>query len=382
MQTPKDFYLASKLNDNPFKENPALASHERASVWIGYEKENNKLQRVLTQTRSDQLGSTRFFLLFGNYGTGKTHALLWAQNLILEEQGDDFNSCVYFIRSLKTQGGKFSFYRAFEEYVINQSALIDDLKKFSNFLKSKVAKYQEEYGIPPDEDATKTIKAIFKAPELVSFAIELYQAVSPGQFEATVKVKDDFDSIIRFTSLVKLFTFNIPSLTVEDNRFKKAVYLFIDELDDLQGASTKESRVVNDHLRHLYDNCQGCFCLGIALSAELSELSYFFLDYVLSRIDRNIELSQMDKDQAMTFVKDMLQTSRTETTDDFYPFEEGAIDYLLEQIIQLTPRKVVKAMFETIELVRLGGFKPADNNLITLDVLDSLDVTEEVLESI
>ena len=84
--TPKQFYETCNLTDNPFKENPAVATHERASIWVGYEKENRRLQRVLTQARSDQLASTRFFLMYGGYGTGKSHALLWAQNLILLKQ--------------------------------------------------------------------------------------------------------------------------------------------------------------------------------------------------------------------------------------------------------------------------------------------------------
>src|SRR6478672_9964278 len=111
--TPADFYAAANLKENPFMENPAVASHARAALWVGYEKQKDQLTRVLTQARSDQLGSTRFFLMYGGFGTGKSHALLWAQNYILHQKREEFNACAYFIRSLKTQGGKFSFHRAF-----------------------------------------------------------------------------------------------------------------------------------------------------------------------------------------------------------------------------------------------------------------------------
>lgn len=378
--TPSQFYSAANLKENPFLENPAVASHERASLWVGYEKERERLTRILTQARSDQLGSTRFFLMYGGFGTGKSHALLWAQNYILHQKGSEFNSCAYFIRSLKTHGGKFSFHRAFQEFVINQSDLLSDLSKFSNFLKDKISLYKQEHGIASDEDPKKVIAQIFAAPELVNLAVKFYQANTKDDLAAAIQVSDDFDSVLRFTSLVKLFTFNIPSTSIEDNRFKRAVYLFIDELDDLMGASSKEGRAVNDHLRHLYDSCQGCFGLGIAISAELSELSAYFMDYVLTRVDRMIELSLLDKRQAMEFIGDMLSTRRVVPAESFYPFEEEAVEHLVDQIVQLTPRKLVKAMYETIEQLRIGGYEPTPDDPVTVDVLDRFEIMEEVIE--
>lgn len=378
----KEFYAACNLSENPFQENPAVASHERASVWVGYEKVRDKLVRVLTQARSDQIGSTRFFLMYGGFGTGKSHALLWAQNYILHQHKSEFNSCAYFIRSLKTQGGKFSFHRAFQEFVLNQSDLLSDLEKYSFFLRDKVSQYKREYEIPSEEDPRNVIAKIFAAPELVTLAIKLYQANTRQELSTAIQVTDDFDSVLRFTSLVKLFTFPIPSTTISDNRFKRAVYLFIDELDDLMGAQPKEGRLVNDHLRHLYDSCQGCFGLGIAISAELSELSAYFMDYVLTRVDRMIELSLLDKRQSLDFIRGMLETKRIVPSNDFFPFSDDAIERLVDQIAHLTPRKLVKAMYETIEQLRIGGFDPSSGKLVTAEVLDEFDIMEEVIESL
>lgn len=380
MISPKEFYKQCNLDENPFVENPAVASHHRASIWVGYEAENKKLLRVLKQARSDQLGSNRFFLLYGGFGTGKSHAMLWAQNLILHTEKEEFNSCAYFIRSLKTHGGKFSFFRAFQEYVVNQSEILQDLEKFKNFLGSKIVKYMEENGISDTTDKDLVLKRIFQAPELINLASKIYHSRGQAELEASISVSDDFNSILTFTNLVKLFTFNIPSSSLEDNRFKKAVYLFIDELDDLAGAAVKESRLVNDHLRHLYDSCQGCFCLGIAISAEISELPMFFDEFVLTRIDRQIELSLLDKSQALDFIKQMLSEHRVNADDSFYPFQQDAVDHIVDQISQITPRKIVKAFYETIEQVRLEGFLPSQDNLITLDALDDMDIMEEIVE--
>lgn len=373
-----DFYAACKLTENPFRENPAVASNERASIWVGYNREREKLLRILQQARADQIGSTRMFLLYGNFGTGKSHAFLWAQNVILHQERQEYNACVYYIRSLKTHGGKFSFFRAFQEYVVKQSRLLEDLKEFRSFLQTEVSLYKRNFDIPSTKENKEVIRTIFEAPELVNLATTIFE--SSGSLEHVVTVSDDFDSIQRFSTLVNLFTFPIPNPEGDPARYKKAVYLFIDELDDLGGTTVKEARLVNDHIRHLYDYSQGCFCLGLALSAELSELSMYFLDYVLTRVDRNIELTQLDREQALEFVRGMLKHGRDGDVDDFFPFEQQAIEHIIDRMVQITPRSIVKSMFETIEHVRIEGFLPSEDNLVTLDKLDELGVLEDVLD--
>jgi hypothetical protein len=197
-------------------------------------------------------------------------------------------------------------------------------------------------------------------------------------------VKDDFDAIKIFTTLINLFTFPFSDNTGKEIRFKKAVYLFIDELDDLIGATAKESRLVNDHIRHLYDFTNGCFCIGLGISAELSELSAYFLDYVLTRIDRTIELTQLDRDQAINFVQGMLASVRPdeENIDDFFPFEQQAIDHIIDSLGEMTPRIICKVFFEIIEHTRLQGFVPNEESLITLDQLDELGILEDVIDEL
>lgn len=376
----QDFYDACKLAENPFRENPAVASHERASIWVGYERERRKLIRILQQARADQIGSTRMFLLYGGFGTGKSHALLWAQNLIHQQHASEYQACVYYIRSLKTHGGKFSFHRAFQEYVVRQSSLMKDLQEFRSFLQTEMSMYKHNFGMLSTRDNREVIAEVFKAPELIKMATHIFE--TSGSLDGVVSVTDDFDSIQRFAALVNLFTFPIPNPTGEDKRYKRAVYLFIDELDDLSGVTAKEARLVNDHLRHLYDYSQGCFCLGLAISAELSELSMYFMDYVLTRIDRNIELSLLDREQAMEFIRGMLAHSRSQEATDFFPFDQQAVEHIVDRMVQITPRSIVKSMFETIEHVRLQGFLPSTSDPITLDKLDELGVLEDVLDEL
>ena len=79
------------------------------------------------------------------------------------------------------------------------------------------------------KDNQEVIKTIFEAPELVNLATTIYETA--GSLEQVVNVTDDFDSIQRFSTLVNLFTFPIPDQDGNAARYKKAVYMLIDELN-------------------------------------------------------------------------------------------------------------------------------------------------------
>lgn len=191
---------------------------------------------------------------------------------------------------------------------------------------------------------------------------------------------NDFQAMTTFTRLANLFVYEFQ-LNGGPSRFKKAVYLLLDELDDLQAVSAKEAREVNDLLRHIYDLCPNCFGLVIGLSGQLAELPAMFEDYVLRRIQRFIHLQTLDKDDAVEFVKAILDQARIDTSKPkgFYPFDEAAIDTICSQVTSITPGKIVNVMQQVIEEVRLSGHNPAKHGLVTQAVLDDKDILEDVL---
>src|SRR5688572_10227926 len=106
--SPKEFYAASNLKGNPFRQNPLLETDPRAGIWVGYEPERTLFLRLLNQSRSDFIGSSNLILLYGELGAGKTHALMWARHQITTKMKDAFNSVVYHIGSLRNDD-KISF---------------------------------------------------------------------------------------------------------------------------------------------------------------------------------------------------------------------------------------------------------------------------------
>ncbi len=107
--TNDQFYEASNLTTNPFRTTPVVEADPRMGIWVGYDKERETLVKYLTRTRADQVGNNNFILVYGDYGIGKSHALLWSKHLILNTETESFESVAFYIPTLKKAKGQISF---------------------------------------------------------------------------------------------------------------------------------------------------------------------------------------------------------------------------------------------------------------------------------
>lgn len=379
---PEEYYAKANLKDNPFRSNPNFAADPRARIWVGYEKQRKQLSKYLKRSLADQVGNANFLMLFGTWGTGKSHALLWAQNQILHDEKDEYDAVCYFIPTLKKDKGKLTFAGAFLDDILSKSSLLADIQTFHNFLDECISARRIAKGYGHDVQREKIVEELIAPIELSNFAKEIYRCQEPEEFQDLLSPKGltDYQAMIIFTRIVNLFVYEMNITDDNQPRFKKGAYLFIDELDDLERAPVKEAREVNDILRHIYDNCPNCFCMVIALTAEISTLPVLFFDYILSRIQRQIELFVLDKDDAVNFVKEILENNRADPSGEggFFPFEEAAIEMIASQRTEITPRKIVTMMQQIVEEVRLAGHDPSDGP-ISVEFLDDEEILDEVL---
>lgn len=245
-----------------------------------------------------------------------------------------------------------------------------------------ITAYKTANQLSGDTPPERVIEQLIPAVELSNFANDFYRCKGLEDIRELLAPKglSDYRAMVIFTRLVNLFVHEMKIGDAEVRRFKKAAYLFIDELDDLERASVKEAREVNDILRHIYDSCPNCFCMVIALSAEISQLPVYFFDYILGRIQRQIEMVVLDKDDAVRFVQEILDDNRVDSNGerDFFPFEKAAIETIASQLTEITPRKIVNTMQQVIEEVRLAGHNPEDGR-VSADFIDEYDIIEEVL---
>ena len=379
---PEKYYSKSNLKENPFRSNPNFAADPRSRIWVGYEKQKGQLQKYLKRSLADQVGNGNFLMLYGNYGTGKSHALLWSQNKILHEEKEEFNSVCYIIPTLRKDKGKLTFAGAYLDDILAKSNLLADVQAFQNFLVECISACRVANGYNHTVQPEAIIEKLVPLVELNNFAKEISHCRESEDFRKLLAPDklEDYQAMMLFTRLVNLFVHEMEISATDRRRFKKGAYLLIDELDDLERASVKEAREVNDILRHIFDNCPNCFCMVIALSAEISQLAVLFFDYILSRIHRQIELISLDKDDAVSFVLEILNSNRVDTDGEaaYFPFEKSAIEAIASQLTEITPRKIVNTMQQVIEEVRLAGHNPAQGP-VSVGFLDEHEILEEVL---
>lgn len=381
--TPNEFYTKSNLKENPFRSNPVYDADPRMDIWVGYDKQRTQLVKYLTRSRCDQVGNANFIMLLGHYGVGKSHALLWARHQIMHSKKDEFDALCYLVPTMKKDKGKMTFAGAFSEDIVGRCGLADHLLEFRNFLGTSVLRYRDANGIGSQVKDDEVIDRLGFPSELAAFAKRIYHCEVRTEVEAIIMPKglSDYQATTIFAHVVNLFVHGLK-INDEVRRFKKAVYLMIDELDELLNVPVKEVREVNLTLRHIYDWCPNCFGLVVALSAEGAIVSAVFEQYLLQRIQRQIEMQELGKDEAMNFVEQILRDSRIDEEDavksGFFPFDEAAVEAIMSQLHQITPRKIVNTMQEVVEEVRLAGLDP-DTETVDLAFLDENDVMGEVL---
>jgi hypothetical protein len=366
-----EFYDASNLTDNPFRPSAVGVDDPRAGIWVGYDRQRQLLERLLSRVRADQVGLTSFILLYGHWGTGKSHALLWARNWVKEKHA----GYAYYISTLKREKGKLSLASAFQEDLLDRSVLTTDLRKYHTWLVKKTLEVMQAHQDMSADDALKRLHAVPEACELARLIYHTEGKEDALKELLSSRLGSEHEAVTLFSKIVNLFVTPIGETTPE--RFAPAVYLLIDELDDLARQPAKDSLQTNDTLRHLYDACPNSFGLILAASAELNTLQHLFMEYVLSRMTRKIEFEFLDQVAAKEFIKQVLDKSRVRRDPPgqlgFFPLDEESVSTIVSHLRQITPRDVVKTMQQVLEEIRIAEIDPRKGP-VTNEKLDEKDV--------
>lgn len=378
MLNQEEFYKVANLTTNPFRTNPTVEADPRKGIWVGYEKERETLVKFLARSRADQVGNVNLVMVYGEYGTGKSHALLWSDYYVTQKAKDEFDGLVFYIPTLKKSKGVMSFRESFIEDIVNKTSIVKDILVYKQFLEECTIEYKKDKGLGPAVTREAVLEEILPSIDLYNLAKEIMRCGTEDDILGLLSPRSDYEALILFTRLTNLFVFEyeIPS---GSKRFKKGVYLLIDELDDLQTVTSKEAREINSQIRHIYDYCPYSFCMVLAFTATTAELPTMFTRYVLDRVSHQIILDFMQPEEAKIFVREILDTARIDSTEKtgYYPFSEEAIEMIVSQIVSITARKIVNKMQQLIEEARLAGIDPT-KGLITSQVLDENNVWEEI----
>jgi hypothetical protein len=373
------FYSKSNLLRNPFRANALYNNDPHISVWAGYDDERLLLEKFLIRSRAEQVGNTNLVLLYGDYGTGKSHALLWGANWLnkMTERG---KSVAYYIPTLKKDKGKLGFSAAFIEDLVDKTSLLDDLMSFRQFLRGQIASYCEKVQQESDD---RVIEKLILPSELARFAQQVHAATEREDIRDLIAPKGltDYQAVVTFSKIVNLFTIE-TTVKDETKLYRQSVHLMIDELDVLTTSSPKEVIEANELIRHLYDFCPNRFGLILAVSAEQEIIASLFAPYVLSRIQKQIQFRPFDRDTAVKFITQIMDSVRVNANDQTkkgaFPFEQDALETIMNQLQTRTPRNVVNVMLQVLEELRLADIDPS-RGAITTKILEDTEPLQDIL---
>ncbi len=370
----KDFYNKCNLTLNPFRPNPIHETDPRSGIWASHDEQREQLTKKLTSIRADQVGQSHCFIVYGELGAGKSHALLWARHLVMHQSKEEFKSVAYYIQTIM-YNGKISLAHAFDQFIVRKSELKKDLVSFRNFIKTQIQRYRQDNSISESQSEEDLLSDILPSVDLTNFLKPLLSCDTEPKADEFIRanfsrsVWTDEEVVSLITQIINSFTFQFPS----GHRFKNAVYLLIDELDTLLNISVKDGRLTNDKFRHLYDNSPEGLGLIFALTATAAELPQIFSEAMLSRTSGMVELHFFDQSQAKTFIKTVLNSYRVNHDDksklDFYPFDEDTIEQIISSITNVTPRKIMRNMHHIIEEVRINE---PNAEIIDWDIIEKI----------
>ena len=145
----------------------------------------------------------------------------------------------------------------------------------------------------------------------------------------------------------------------------QAVYLFIDEVEDIWDLKPVEQMSIWNGIREVLNQLPENFCMLVAFSADAALLEATIPQPLADRTSRqNIEIQSLEIREAKDFIKDHLANFRREgyrASQPYYPFSEEAIDYILETVTVIVPRRIFRSLRTVLErAIRHDGLSPGD----------------------
>jgi len=364
------------LKPKPFGLLPTNTSVQQ---WAGMPDIKRKMGDIVISVRPDDIGAQEFAFLYGTLGGGKTHALRYFQHQI----NDIAASYAFYVGKVR-RATKLSFFDVYRSIVSENSEMVTSFaKKVVDAVNAEIqAAYDrlpvetKEYTQVTDEEFQRNVIKKVVAPNEVALATELKnkgQSAKVAEF-LMQHPKDDYSAACALASLVGLMTYPIGDQPAP----YKAAYLFFDEMEDVLETKYAEHLAFFSTLRELVNRTAGYHCAIVcAFTNEAAVLETQVPSFLMDRLTRPmLEMRDMRIEEAKEFVKEYLDSARTDTVPSsapFYPFAEGTIDFFLERE-QLFPRRIIRAMGQVFErAARRGKISPGEE--ITPEIAEEILVS-------
>ena len=374
-----------ELSDFGFAEHPfSLVPGAGVTHWAGMEYERSLLGDIVESVLTSDTGLSEFVIVFGSYGAGKSHALKYLTTAISETRADHFKACALYLPKVRVDQ-KVDFVRLYKEIVRELG------RKFFRRLASKISQRidaaADALGDEMDREKEKELRRqdpnyfLNKVLESVNDEdrpmIELFRMLESGEEKVltyllegkpavgepgfTPVIDTDYAATRMLASIFRAMSLKIGN----QEPTHQAVYLFIDEVEDMWDLKPVEQMAIWNGIRELLNRLPQNFCLILAFTGDAALLEATIPQAIAERISRqNIELQSLDAEGAKAFISEHLSNFRRmdfPVSQPYYPFSEEAIDYVLETIVVMVPRRIFRSLRTVLErAIRREGLQPND----------------------
>ena len=346
---------AFELRADPFPIVPDGPVHN----WAGREALREDLIDLISGVRARDIGVTEFAVIHGEYGSGKSHALRYLKTLV-DENTEEFRSLAIYLERPRV-ATRFNFLELYKYIVrsVGREKLKDICVQVKALIDRTVQELAETAQAAVGGRVTDTSSFVEPAIERIpnqdrSMVRLLRRGADDGAkvFEFLIgqekcdgeeydgKIDSDFLAAKVLSDLFRVITAEIRT----DERVMESVYLFLDEGELLIDAKATESELVFSGLRELINGMPYRFGLLISFSAATALIEAIMSQHLLKRMTQPyIEVPMLEEGNAKEFLRVQLDYFRTEGSaymGTFYPFEEEAVDFVIENTTELTPRNL------------------------------------------
>jgi hypothetical protein len=329
-----------------------LPDEDFVKVWCGRRELQKKLDNLFT--RIIEKPGFQICLVYGDFGTGKTHGIRHMLNKYRESAGL-LTSELEYDSSIRT------FTQLYQSLAnrMNLSAIENwqnlpaqtgsrDFNSFCKCMKSS------------DEEKKATATQWFSGQEKSKRALNEIGIISP--------VTDTDTAVNVFSELTRLAGKN-----------HSAVVLFIDEFQHVgkQNANWRENLL--NGLTKLVNSSPNHFCLIISFRLRMPiNILSIMPDSMVQRFPGNpfIEFSNFSREEAAEFVKCLFAKFRVvKDQDEYFPYTkqdfEGIFDFLSERHVEYNPRSLMKVFGYISECFESVKEKPPISAEFTRKCLES-----------
>ncbi len=354
-----------------FRDRPyPLASGSMTQHWAGNEALRQRLLDVVNSPRRNDIGISEFVVLNGSYGAGKSHALRYLRDYMVERP-DQYNARPVYVENIRVDD-HIGFLPLYHEIVrlLGDDYIFEMSQKASRHVDNlATAEQLKPQYATVDATNEQLLDAVLEGfdRDLCDMLTLLRSIAAETKDGASARLKNGVGSDFRAAKSLGAFFRCLAACKDDEGKpLTDAGYLFLDQVEAAAEVKIPESRAFFNAILQLIEQLPENFCLIFSFTGDTALMEAIINESLWQRMTRApIELPELDHEGAKEFLTRQFAACRTEgfsSPNAFHPFTEDAIDLLIDRALSpKTPGSVFRSLRKVLERsIKRDGLAPGE----------------------